>query len=57
MEKLVPAIKDLSLPPLDRLGIENDQFALVSDFVGSIREINNFVNIRVMKETRTNHNV
>lgn len=31
VEKLVPSIKDMSLPPLDRLGIENDQFALVSD--------------------------
>ena len=29
VEKLVPAIKDISLPPLDRLGVENDQFALV----------------------------
>ena len=32
VEKLLPAIKDTSLPPLDRLGIENDQFALVSFF-------------------------
>ena len=30
LERLVPAVKDLSLPPLDRLGIENDQFALVN---------------------------
>ena len=30
VEKIIPAIKDMSLPPLDRLGIENDQFALVS---------------------------
>lgn len=29
VEKFVPAIKDMSLPPLDRVGIQNDQFALV----------------------------
>lgn len=30
LESLIPAIKDLSLPPVDRLGLQNDLFSLVS---------------------------
>lgn len=29
LEKFIPAIKDLSLPPLDRLGLLDDLFAMV----------------------------
>lgn len=37
LEKFVPAIKDLSLPPLDRLGLHDDLFALVQN--GSISTV------------------
>ncbi len=30
LDALLPAIKDQSLPPRDRLGLQNDLFALVS---------------------------
>ena len=30
LDSLIPAIRDQSLPPIDRLGIQNDLFALVS---------------------------
>lgn len=30
LDQLIPAIKDKSLPPKDRLGLQNDLFALVS---------------------------
>jgi puromycin-sensitive aminopeptidase len=29
LEKLIPAIRDMTLPPLDRLGIIDDLFSLV----------------------------
>ncbi|XP_033375897.1 puromycin-sensitive aminopeptidase [Parus major] len=34
LESLIPAIKDLSLPPVDRLGLQNDLFSLVSPGMG-----------------------
>jgi puromycin-sensitive aminopeptidase len=37
LERFVPAIKDLSLPPLDRLGLHDDLFALVQN--GSISTV------------------
>ena len=30
LESLLPGIRDLSLPPVDRLGLQNDLFSLVS---------------------------
>lgn len=36
LESLLPAIRDLSLPPVDRLGLQNDLFSLVSDFLPSL---------------------
>ena len=30
LEEMIPAIKDLSMPPKDRLGLQSDLFALVS---------------------------
>lgn len=33
LAQLIPAIQDKSLPPLDRLGILDDLFALVSDSI------------------------
>jgi len=30
LERLIAGIRDMSLPPRDRLGIQNDLFALVS---------------------------
>ena len=32
LDKLIPAIKDKSLPPRDRLGLQNDIFAMVNIF-------------------------
>jgi len=29
LDALIPAIRDLSMPPRDRLGLQNDLFALV----------------------------
>uniref|UniRef100_A0A8C5J048 Aminopeptidase n=1 Tax=Junco hyemalis TaxID=40217 RepID=A0A8C5J048_JUNHY len=34
LESLIPAIRDLSLPPVDRLGLQNDLFSLVSPATG-----------------------
>lgn len=36
LESLIPAIKDLSLPPVDRLGLQNDLFSLVSKLCCSV---------------------
>lgn len=33
LERFLPAIRDKSLPPLDRLGLLDDLFALVGDLV------------------------
>lgn len=30
LESLLPGVRDLSLPPVDRLGLQNDLFSLVT---------------------------
>ena len=32
LDKFIPAIKDKSLPPRDRLGLQNDIFAMVGTY-------------------------
>ncbi|XP_028392975.1 puromycin-sensitive aminopeptidase-like [Dendronephthya gigantea] len=61
LETLVPAIKDLSLPPLDRLGVQNDQFALARagysstvNFLTVVDAFTNEPNYTVWNDVSTN---
>ena len=38
LEALIPGIKDQTLPPRDRLGLQNDMFALVSVHLGTVNQ-------------------